>query len=82
MKDKLRIAVITSDQALAGNLEIRLQSKGHQALLLTRLSSVLGFVYSDPSDIIIIDLSVSSDTRHATPDTRFSRRDHSPKIAN
>jgi diguanylate cyclase (GGDEF)-like protein len=62
MKDKLRIAVITSDQALAGNLEIRLQSKGHQAILLTRLSSVLGFVYSDPPDIIIADLSVSSDT--------------------
>lgn len=62
MKHKLRIAVITSDQALAGNLEIRLQSKGHQALLLTRLSSVLGCVYSDPPDLIIVDLTVTSDT--------------------
>jgi diguanylate cyclase (GGDEF)-like protein len=61
MKNKLRIAVITSDQALAGNMEIRLQSKGYQVLSLTRLSSVLGSVYSDPPDILIVDLSVAAD---------------------
>jgi len=62
MKHKLRIAVISSDQTLAGNLELRLQNRGYQAISLTRLSSVLGFVYSDPPDIIIVDLSVSAET--------------------
>ncbi|HTP66721.1 MAG TPA: diguanylate cyclase [Geobacteraceae bacterium] len=57
MKDKLRIAVITSDQSLAANLEIRLQSKGYRVVPLTRLSCVLGFVYSDPPDLMIVDLS-------------------------
>jgi diguanylate cyclase (GGDEF)-like protein len=56
MNRKYRITVITSDQALAGQLEIRLQSKGYQVLALTKLSSVLGFVYSDPPDILVVDL--------------------------
>ena len=57
MNRKYRITVITTDQTLAGNLEIRLQSRGYQVLPLTELSSVLGFVYSDPPDLIIIDMS-------------------------
>ncbi|HKZ18160.1 MAG TPA: diguanylate cyclase [Geobacteraceae bacterium] len=57
MNRKYRITVITADQTLAGNLEIRLQSRGYQVLPLTELSSVLGFVYSDPPDLIIIDMS-------------------------
>jgi diguanylate cyclase (GGDEF)-like protein len=57
MNRKYRITVITTDQTLAGNLEIRLQSRGYQVLPLTEPSRVLGFVYSDPPDLIIIDLS-------------------------
>jgi diguanylate cyclase (GGDEF)-like protein len=57
MNPKYRITVITGDQALAGNLVIRLQSKGYQVHALTRLPSVLGFVYSDPPDILIVDLA-------------------------
>ena len=77
MKNKLRIAVITTDQALAGNLVIRLQSKGHQGLPLTKLSSVLGFVYSDPPDLMIVDLTTPGDAtgsiiRNLKGDSYFS----------
>jgi len=77
MKNKLRIAVITTDQALAGNLVIRLQSKGHQGLSLTKLSTVLGFVYSDPPDLIIVDLTTPGDAtgsiiRNLKGDSYFS----------
>ncbi len=77
MKDKLRIVVITSDAALAGNMEIRLQSKGYQVVPLTRFSSALGCVYSDPPDIIIVDLSklveiTASIVRELKDDSYFS----------
>ena len=77
MKNKLRIAVVTGDQSLAANLEIRLQSKGYQVLPLTKLSSVLGLVYSDPPDIIIIDLTYPGDAtgsiiRNLKSDSYFS----------
>jgi diguanylate cyclase (GGDEF)-like protein len=77
MKNNLRIAIVTTDNPLAANLEIRLQSKGYQALTLTKLSSVLGSVYSDPPDIIIIDLSSSGDAsvsiiRNLKSDSYFS----------
>ncbi len=77
MKDKLRIVVITSDAALAGNMEIRLESKGYQVVPLTRFSSALGCVYSDPPDIIIVDLSrsveiTSSIVRELKDDSYFS----------
>jgi diguanylate cyclase (GGDEF)-like protein len=62
MKSKLRIALITTDPSLASALEIRIQSKGYQVLSLTKLSTVLGSVYSDPPDLIIIDLTLSGDT--------------------
>lgn len=38
-------------------MEIRLQSKGYQVISLPEPSQVLGFIYSDPPDLIIIDLS-------------------------
>ena len=57
MNRKCRITVITTDDTMAGNLEIRLQSRGYQVLALTELSRVLGFVYSDPPDLIIMDFS-------------------------
>jgi diguanylate cyclase (GGDEF)-like protein len=77
MKIKLRIAVITTDQALADNLVIRLESKGYLGLSFTKLSSVLGFVYSDPPDIIIVDLTAPGDAtgsiiRNLKGDSYFS----------
>ena len=77
MKNKLRIAVVTTDHSLAGALEIRLQSKGYQVLSLTKLSSVLGFVYSDPPDIVIMDLTIPGDAtssiiRNLKSDSYFS----------
>jgi diguanylate cyclase (GGDEF)-like protein len=58
MNRKYRITIITTDETLAGNLEIRLQSRGYQVLPLTEPSRVLGFVYSDPPDLIIMDYSL------------------------
>jgi len=77
MKNKLRIVIVTTNQSLAASLEIRLLSKGYQAVPLTKLSSVLGSVYSDPPDIIIIDLSSPGDAsgsiiRNLKSDNYFS----------
>lgn len=58
MLSKLRIAIISRDRNLIDYLTLRLQSKGFQAVTLSKLNTVLGFVYSDPPDIIVIDLSV------------------------
>lgn len=57
MNHKIRIAIVTGDQNLAAGLEIRLQSRGYQALPLAGGASLLGFIYSDPPDIVIIDCS-------------------------
>ncbi len=65
MKDKLRIAIITGDPSLAAHMEIRLQSKGYRVLSLTNLSNVLGLIYSDPPDIMIVDLSGLTDVTGA-----------------
>lgn len=58
MSPSLRIAIVSRRPSLFERLEIRLQSKGYQVLTLGHLPAVLGIVYSDPPDIIIIDLSV------------------------
>ncbi len=65
MNSKIRIAVVTENQDLAGSLEIRLQSRGYRAIPLTAMASVLGFIYSDPPDIVIIDCSNGCDTPHS-----------------
>ena len=77
MNPNYRITVISYDQALAGNLVLRLQSKGYQVISLTQLSSVLGFIYSDPPDVLIVDLAskeavVSSIIRDLKDDSYFN----------
>lgn len=57
----LRIAFISREQPPVSPLKIRLESKGYQVVTLNKLSSVLGFIYSDPPDIIIADLASSDD---------------------
>jgi diguanylate cyclase (GGDEF)-like protein len=58
MIPKRRIIVFSADPGFAATLEIRLQSRGYQVLTQNNLATLLGIVYSDPPDIIIIDISV------------------------
>lgn len=60
MTPKLRIALFSPDKNIADLLALRLRSKGHQVVTLTHLADLLGFIYSDPPDLLIIDLTVSS----------------------
>ncbi|MFA5073026.1 MAG: diguanylate cyclase [Nitrospirota bacterium] len=53
-----RIAVISPDKNLLAHLELRLQSRGYQVVPITSLSGVLGFLYSDPPDLILMNLCV------------------------
>ncbi len=64
MNTKRRIALLSNDLGLHKHLELRLQSKGHQVVSLPEPSQVLGFIYADPPDIVIIDLSVPSPQYH------------------
>jgi len=63
MNPKRRVALLSGDQQLHKHLELRLQSKDYQVVSLPEPSQVLGFIYSDPPDLVIIDL--------ATPDPQF-----------
>ncbi len=58
-------------------MELRLQSKGYQVVSLPEPSLVLGFIYSDPPDLIIIDLTAPDQQfhevlRHLKLDNYFS----------
>jgi GGDEF domain-containing protein len=57
----LRIAFISKEQPMVSHLNIRLESKGYHVVTLNKLSSVLGFIYSDPPDLIIVDLASADD---------------------
>lgn len=57
MRSDLRIAIVANEKRGDGNIELRLQSKGYQVVTLTTPSSVMGFIYSDPPDVILMDLS-------------------------
>jgi diguanylate cyclase (GGDEF)-like protein len=56
VKNKLRIALISKDQELSAQLKLHLESKGHQVISFTTVSGVLGYIYSDPPDIIIVNI--------------------------
>ena len=57
MTPPLRIALFSSGKNVADLLELRLRSKGHQVVTLVQLADLFGFVYSDPPDLLIIDLT-------------------------
>lgn len=57
MKPKSRIALLSRSSELHEHLALRLGSKGYQTIALPAPTQVLGFVYADPPDVIIIDLS-------------------------
>ncbi len=65
MSPCLRIAFISQGQPPVSPLKIRLESKGYHVVSLSRLSGVLGFIYSDPPDIIIADLTSAVDDMQA-----------------
>lgn len=53
----IRISLVSSDAQLISQLQLRLQSRGHQATGMSYIDSVLGAFYSDPPDLLIIDLA-------------------------
>jgi diguanylate cyclase (GGDEF)-like protein len=57
MSPKRRIALLSRDRTLHTHLGLRLESKGYQVVSLPEPSQVLGFIYSDPPDLMLIDLS-------------------------
>lgn len=57
MNPKRRIALLSRDRTLHTHLGLRLESKGYQVVSLPEPSQVLGFIYSDPPDLMLIDLS-------------------------
>ena len=58
MGSRLRIALVSKNHELNTQMELRLQSKGYQVIIFSKISMILGFIYSDPPDVMIVDLSV------------------------
>jgi diguanylate cyclase (GGDEF)-like protein len=61
MNQPTRITIVSSDAQLASYIELRLQSRGYKAACVSCYDSVLGVFYSDPPDLLIIDLSSNKD---------------------
>jgi diguanylate cyclase (GGDEF)-like protein len=57
MSQPVRISLVSADTQLAFHIQLRLQSKGYQAASMACASGVLGAFYSDPPDLLLIDLS-------------------------
>ncbi|AJE02879.1 GGDEF domain-containing protein [Geobacter pickeringii] len=57
MRNSLRIIIVAGERGVDGNVALRLQSKGYQAVTLTAPASVMGLIYSDPPDVVLVDLS-------------------------
>lgn len=52
-----RIALISSQPSLSSLLQLRLQSKNYQVMVVEKTAAALGTFYSDPPDLIIVDFS-------------------------
>jgi diguanylate cyclase (GGDEF)-like protein len=61
MLPPVRITILSSDSQLASHVQLRLHSKGCQATTMACVDSALGAFYSDPPDLLIIDLSADTD---------------------
>ena len=55
-----RISLISSQLQLSSLVQLRLQSKGYQVMVVEKSSAALGIFYSDPPDLIIVDFSSPS----------------------
>jgi diguanylate cyclase (GGDEF)-like protein len=64
MSQKRRIALLSRDRGLHEHLELRLASKGYQAVSLPEPTQVLGSIYTDPPDVVIIDLTTFDHAFH------------------
>jgi len=53
----IRITVVSSDAALSSHIQLRLQSKGYQVVVIGNVPDALCSIYSDPPDLLIFDLS-------------------------
>jgi diguanylate cyclase (GGDEF)-like protein len=60
MSKPTRISFLSSDAQLAFHLQLRLQSKGFQVTTITSFEGVLGAFYSDPPELLIVDLNSDS----------------------
>ncbi len=58
VKNNLRIALISKDCEFSSQLALHIESKGNQVIVFNNESTVLGYIYSDPPDIIIINLQL------------------------
>lgn len=58
---KLRVALISRDGVFCEHARLRLEGRGYQVIPLTRLPTVLGTIYSDPPDIMLVDLAEDDD---------------------
>lgn len=56
MAREYRITLVSRGAFDAGKLEIRLQSRGYRVVRLDQPHLAIGHIYSDPPDIVIIDL--------------------------
>lgn len=56
-----RITILSSDTQLSSHIQLRLQSKGYQASSMKCFETVLGVFYSDPPDLLIMDLNADPD---------------------
>jgi GGDEF domain-containing protein len=61
MSRPTRISCVSSDDLLASHLQLRLQSKGFQATTIPSVEGILGAFYSDPPDLLIVDLHTDRD---------------------
>lgn len=57
MPQQSRIALICTQAKLSSLLQLRLQSKGYQVMVVEKSAAALGAFYSDPPDLIIVDFS-------------------------
>ncbi|WP_298439122.1 diguanylate cyclase [Geobacter sp.] len=57
MGNSLRIIIVAGEQGVDGNVELRLQSKGYQVVTVTAPAGVMGLIYADPPDVVLVDLS-------------------------
>lgn len=56
MSHSTRISVVSSDLQLSSHIQLRLHSKGYQTNIMNCVDSALGVFYSDPPDLLIIDI--------------------------
>lgn len=52
----LRIALLASNLDGDAILDLRLRSRGYQTILLSEPASALGLLYSDPPDVLLVDM--------------------------